>query len=83
MLCSLGAGLDNVWITPEGRWLTVHVPTIIQQQPFHIVKSDANSGIFGIDLDSAMVGEEGSDLIEAGAPTEFFAATAKTCRDRV
>jgi len=66
MLCSLGAGLDNVWITAEGRWLTAHVPIIIQQQPFHIVKSDDNGGVFGIDLDIVMVGEEGSDLIEGG-----------------
>jgi len=72
MLCSLGAGLDNVWITAEGRWLTAHVPIIIQQQPFHIVKSDDNGGVFGIDLDSDRVGEEGSDLIEGGAPTEFL-----------
>ena len=72
MLCSIGAGFDNVWVTSEGRWLTSHVPVIIQQQPFHAVKSDDNKAVFCVDLDSALLGEEGADLIEGGQPTEFL-----------
>ena len=72
MLCSLGTGFDNVWVTPEGSWLTGYVPAIIRQQPFHVVKSDDNNGAFCIDLDSSMVGKEGADLIEGGEPTEFL-----------
>ncbi len=72
ILCSLGEGFSNVWITPDGKWEGGYVPACIRQSPFSLLLSEDGQRVVCIDEDSNRLGSEGQCLLEGGEPTEFL-----------
>lgn len=63
---------QNLYVTPDGRWLGPYVPAHYRGYPFALAQTDEQQLVLCIDTDSKLVGEEHPEPFfdEQGEPTQ-------------
>ena len=61
---------QNLFVTPDGRWMAPYVPAAIRCYPFHLAQSEGGEKVLCVDTDSGLIGEAGEPFLHDGEPTQ-------------
>lgn len=65
-------GGKNLYIDAKGKWNANYIPAYVRRHPFIFAKTGPDQLTVCVDENCAWLGNEGTPLFEAGAPTPFL-----------